>query len=585
MLCLPRRTLQPVLPLLLVAVALAACDEPDNSETDDTTPDSETVPTDDSDPIVDTETDPVDTETDTETDTESDPPSPTSTLPWTGVGPLYCLAPSLRAEARFDHQVARMPDIDAPYVAGGGVGAFDIDGDDVFELFATREDEVMMFRRQADGTYDSITILEQDASGDRGWFGISGADYDGDLDIDLYVSNYGGPNVMLRNDGGRLIDVTDTTGTAGPPEHFSASTSWADFDRDGDLDLLISGHGHVVEDGTLQVSQFEPADPTLLFANNGDGTFSDHSHVLPAAAAGAYTFNATFVDVDADFWPEIYYANDFAGQREPSQCAHNNQGVFSLESADPSLTVRIVGMGLGVGDANGDAIPDILLPGWRSLGFLMSAGGAWFEQSQITGVAADASRGQGMAWGAELGDVDNDGDVDALVNFGYLNTIFATNDYYQPDAVYIQENNLQFEDRALEWDLNQRGSSRGLVLADLNRDGFLDVMKATLDNEVRVAESRCGDRPWLRVQLRQPGLNRHAVGARLEAFLPDGRRMTRWVFAGGTGYGSGAMPEVHFGLDSVLTLPELHIYWPDGGHDVLYDLPARHAIRVERDPT
>ncbi len=573
-----------LLPLFLIACGPSpdegkAVDTPDVDDTDvvDTTNDVDTTDS------VDTDAaDTVDTP-DTDLPPETDVPPRVSTATYTSDGTIYCLGPSLRTEARFDTRVARVSESEIKYVAGGGLAAVDVDGDELVEIFAARQDELLLFRDQGDGRYVASQMLEYDHSDRDGIFGVSAADYDGDADLDLYVTNYPGTNWLLQNDGaGNFTDVAEAAGVAGPASHHSASSSWADFDLDGDLDLLVAGHGHVVEDGTVEVVDFQPADPTILFQNNGDGTFTDRTDLIPAGSQGAYTFNATFQDFNDDGYPEIYFANDFAGQREPSTCLNNDHGVFSALGADPALSVHIVGMGLGVGDLNNDAVPDLFLPGWRTMGVLVSGGGTWFEQSQITGIAANDARGQGMAWGSEFGDLDNDGDLDAVVNFGFLDTVFARNELEQPSAVFIQDSPMVFTDRGGEWGLAQRDAARGLVVTDVNNDGFLDVMKAGVDDQLSVSRSRCGDRFWLRVRLDQPGMNRFGIGAKVQVVDTNGGVTTRWLRAGGTGYGSGGPPEVHFGLSGEAMAAEVRVVWPDGGRDVIYDVPGKQTITVLR---
>ena len=77
--------------------------------------------------------------------------------------------------------------------------------------------------------------------------------------------------------------------------------------------------------------------------------------------------------------------------------------------------------------------------------------------------------------------------------------------------------------------MNDDGVSRGLVLADLNGDGFLDVIKRDLDVGPIRYISRCDDTAWLQVELRQEDANRYAVGARVTAISPDGLEQTRWI--------------------------------------------------------
>lgn len=557
-------------PSLLLLIA--ACDPGS-----DVGPDPSTPGVDDTAPSVVIDTPPAD-----------DPPDVTEparrgTTIWASRGPVTCLGPSLRSETRYDLSPTPTEPSEELFVAGGGIAVVDLDDDGVFEIVAARQDTVDVYHRDVTPAWRE-EILRVDHGLRDGFFGVSAADYDGDWDLDLYVTEYPGGGRLLANDGlGHLTDVTAMAGVGGPAGHHSTSATWGDLDRDGDLDLVVAGHGFVDEDGTTPIEQFEGADPTLLFLNRGDGTFEDATSLLPDEVQDDYTFMVSVVDLDVDGWPDLYFGNDFAGRRDPSEAVHNVGGRFSKTGLDPALDVHIVGMGIGAGDVNGDGVPDVLLPGWSSLGFLVSSGGTWFEQSQSSGVTPNLGRDQDMAWGSDFGDMDNDGDVDVVVTFGYLDTRFAVNDLTQPAALFVQESPNQFRDRALDWGVADRDPTRGLVVVDLNRDGWLDLARASASTRVWLNESRCGDRSWLRVELAQDGMNRHGIGAKVQ-LRSDGRVMTRWVNAGGTGYGSSGPPEVYFGLDDDEVVEQLQVTWPDGTVDALFDIPARQGILIPHGP-
>ena len=122
----------------------------------------------------------------------------------------------------------------------------------------------------------------------QGWLGgntlgtgASTADYDGDGDLDVYITRYAQPNTLLENrGGGRFVDVTAQAGVdAG--RYRSMSSAWGDLDRDGDLDLFVGNYGWFDESGETETESFGPADPSVLYINEGDGTFRDASDLLP----------------------------------------------------------------------------------------------------------------------------------------------------------------------------------------------------------------------------------------------------------------------------------------------------------------
>ena len=130
-----------------------------------------------------------------------------------------------------------------PEDMGPGLGWGDCDGDEWPDLYAvvfggplntpaasrSSWPRSQLYRNRGDGTFEDITAASAVDTGEFG-MGASWADYDGDGDLDLYVTHYG-PNVLLRNEGGcRFVDVTMATGIGGGAEDFSAGATWGDYD-------------------------------------------------------------------------------------------------------------------------------------------------------------------------------------------------------------------------------------------------------------------------------------------------------------------------------------------------------------------
>jgi len=124
--------------------------------------------------------------------------------------------------------------------------------------------------------------------------------------------------------------------------------------------------------------------------------------------------------------------------------------------------------------------------------------------------------------------------------------------------------------------------TRGLALADLNGDGWLDLIKRSLDQGNLMYVSRCGSEGWLDVDLHQPGtLNTSAIGAKITVTV-GGRVQSRTITAGGSGYASQGPAVAHFGIGDADTVDELEIRWPDGQTSRLTDLKARQRLSITR---
>ena len=500
----------------------------------------------------------------------------------TSSGPIRCAKPQLRREKHFDvHAKPYDDDRDWIRMWGAGVAAADFDGDARTDVIFLGGRASQFFRQDPEGRFidDSASALDSREPLDE-VFGGSVADYDADGDLDLYVTRYNEPNVLLRNDGsGRFQDVTANVGLA-LGSHRSGASAWADVDRDGDLDLFVSGHGRIIEDGS-RAHDFPPGEPSYLFLNTGAG-FVDRSDLLPPEIHDGYTFVGGWHDIDEDGWPDLWAINDIGGAQRPCTLAMNRGGAFEPDHNMAGLDLAVSGMGLGVGDVNGDGLDDFAVPAWNEVRFMLSSSaGLWIDHSRTLGVRGDPLVDQVVGWAAELADMDNDTDLDIPMAFGFIDTQLADNAVGQPDALFIQDADGSFTDRAEEWGVADRGYARGLALADLNNDGWLDVAKPDINGPRLLQVSRCGEESWLRVGLRSEGPNTHAIGAKI-VVETEATSQYRKLYAGSTGYGSSGPPEAHFGLGAAESVSRVVVYWPDGVVSELRDVEARQILTIRR---
>ncbi len=490
---------------------------------------------------------------------------------------IECEDPTARLASPFDvygggpdwqAQVARA-NLDDSRSTGLTVG--DLTGDGLTDVLIVPR----LFAGQSDGTLlEEPSLLPQ--LGDA--HGSSAADFDGDGDLDLAVV---GTNEMhlLRNDDGRFTDVTSTAGLADIGK--SNAVSWADIDRDGDLDLFVpidladeslldpDGHPDLID--AILAGDLPPAQPNRLFLNHGDGTFTDVSERLPPTALHGYTQVSGWYDVNGDGDIDLILVNDFGAQNIPNRLLQNRGRGQSFQdvSAGSGLDVQAYGMGLGVGDINGDLVADFLSTDWERMNLSESfEDGQWFSSELARGLTAAPPRH--ASWAASLADLDNDGDLDALVAFGrvsghslaeeesLLEGVGLHNPAGQPDALYLQDESGTFEEVAAEWGLDGPTDGWTHVTADLNQDGWLDIVR-----EDGIFLSRCGEGAWLRVRLWGTENNPNGIGARIEVDVSD-RTHVRWIESGSVGYLSSGPPEAHFGLGTDPGAVTVRVTWPDG---------------------
>jgi hypothetical protein len=344
-------------------------------------------------------------------------------------GPVTCDDPTRREEHRFDQYTYETRPEELMRVHGAGVvgGDFDDDGDVDVMMFSDREWDYL--RTRAGGGFDRNPPgwLEPDLDLSKG-FGGSVVDYDADGDLDVFVTRYRRRNVLLENDGlGNFRDVAQDRGLA-YGRHRSASSAWADIDADGDLDVVVAGHGEILEDGS-EVEDFAPGNPTLLYLNDGTGHFQEHPELIPTDVHDAFSFVASWVDVDRDGLPDLYMINDFGGRLQSCRLLWNRDGSFVADDNVAGLDLSVSGMGLGIGDIDEDGTTDFLVPAWgRNKLMLGTELGLWVDHAQALGMEADDARNQVVGWGGELADIDNDTRLDSVVVYGAIHTTISPTD-------------------------------------------------------------------------------------------------------------------------------------------------------------
>lgn len=450
--------------------------------------------------------------------------------------------------------------IDAP-TAGYGVSAGDVDGDGWPDLLlpAVRAEGVdhghRLWLNAGDGTFtDAGSAWLPQASPHAAW-GATLVDVDADGDLDAAFAGTSA-NRFWRNTGAGFTE--EDVGITGLFSVLTATWSAADFDADGDLDLYAVNHEFADQPGPGV-----PYPEDVLLRNRGDGTFEDASDLLPADRLAGAGFVSAWTDLDEDGDLDLYVVNDF-GVDLPNQYFRNDGGTFTRADDLCACGVAIDGMGVAVGDYDGDQILDLYLSNRHGEHLLRNLGGQTVDTTAKHGALGDANDPRrGTSWGTDFLDFDRDGWPDLVLAFGD-----EFGDEPAPNRLFHNAGGRfeEVEDPGFD-DLHD---TRGLALLDFDRDGCTDLaLRGPTGFELY--RGRCPDVPWIGLEL-----GTLAAGARVEVVA--GRVQVHEVGVGSSSVHGSRDPSLRFALPN--PLEEVRVRWPDGSVDAWSDLEAGRYHRL-----
>ena len=418
-----------------------------------------------------------------------------------------------RSGIDFLHENGAVGDKWMPETMGSGCALFDYDEDgdlDALLVNSQRWDGTGNARTRLyenGGTADFVDVTERvGLDVDVYGMGATVADYDADGDLDIYITALG-PNVLLRNDAGRFVDVAKEAGVLGESwsddqgrsnDEWSTSAAWVDVDGDGWLDLLVTNYVRWSIETDIYTSldgksksyatpQQYPGSTPRLYRNRGNGTFAEITEEAGLLLPDGKSMGVAMTDFEGDGLVDLVVTND----TQPNFLLQNlgngrfaERGLMAGIGYDDTGRAR-AGMGVDIASIENDGVQSIAIGNfsrealslYRQTGevFVDAAGKAKLVQSTL----------RPLTFGLRFFDADFDGYQDLILANGHIEPEINS---VQKEITYRQTSQLFWNSGSGRMvDISEDSGSffleelvaRGLAAGDVDGDGDLDVLLTT----------------------------------------------------------------------------------------------------------
>ena len=434
-------------------------------------------------------------------------------------------------------------------------------------------------------------------------FGVAVGDYDNDGFDDIFVSALGQSHLFHNNGNGTFTDVTKSAGMWGPNE-FSTSAAWVDYDRDGKLDLVVANYVQWTEQTDLYCTidgahksyctpESYKGTSLRVWHNLGNGKFEDATRKTHLDDPTSKSLGVAILDYNGDGWPDILVAND----TQPNKLYVNQKnGTFEERGISAGIGfsedgIARAGMGVDAADYDRSGHASILISYFANqmVSLYHNEGNGLFvdeaPQSEV-GRATLVTLG----FGCFFFDYDNDGWPDIFVADGHIEDgierVQKRVSYAEPAHLFRNLGGGKFTEVTAQMGKSFAAPrvARGAAYADIDNDGFLDLLITTNAGPAYLFHNEGGINHSLRIKLVGTKSNRDGIGAvvRVKSSGTNTSEDKQWkMLRSGSSYLAQSELVLTFGLGAHTKADSVEIQWPSGQVDKLSNINAGQTVTVQ----
>lgn len=436
----------------------------------------------------------------------------------------------------------------------------DINNDGLLDLMITNGlntgENNFLYINKGNDVFESINATDPIVNDMSPSDGATWADIDNDGDLDCFVATwYNKRNLLYINNGvGGFIQVK--TGSIATESTYSETASWADYDKDGKLDLYITN-----SEGTRK---------NILYKGNGDSSFLKiNNSIVVTDAYKSRTVN--WVDYDNDKDLDLFVSNE--GAQKVNLYRNDSAGVFTKITTGvlPNISGDI--MSSSWADVDNDGDMDVFLSDYNAPNrILKNQGDGTFIIDTLQSIYTP------FTFGSSFGDIDNDGDLDL-----YVSNAFSTGRL--KNFLYLNNGEGIFTPIDTSILTADSGWTYGCAFGDYNNDGFLDLATANCYDKIQtnsLYKNTGNANSWFELDCIGMISNKSAIGARVKLTSTiDQKKITQLrEISTQTGHNGQNMLTVHFGLGDATMIDSIEIQWPSGIVDRYEQIAINQKIKA-----